>query len=96
MNRIPYNAQRVIIAVSIFAAMAVIIIWAAYNYNKERVAKERIEIASNAPNSPLDRITYAAPSWSTKQTYLITDRRSGHKWWVVNIEGDWVELDISE
>lgn len=42
----------------------------------------------------LDRKTYVAPSRSSNQCYTITDKRNGHKWLVVNVEG--TELDISK
>ena len=61
------------------------------------VYEKNHETPVDAPNSPLDRLTYKAPIWSsTKESYKIVDRNNGREWWLVRVDDTWVTLDISD
>lgn len=45
--------------------------------------------------SPLDAIAYESPEFAGgAASYEVCDRRTGGRWWLVSIGGDWVALPI--
>ena len=49
------------------------------------------------PGRPLDAVKMSAPTFSDKSyCYKVADRTSGACWWLLHVDGQWVELPVCE
>lgn len=51
--------------------------------------------AKHADGCPIDAIAYDAPAFADGGTaYMVEDRASGERWWMVRMGGEWVVLPL--